>query len=390
VSGNVWRLEAFRVLYWMHFVAAVLVPFFTQWGGLTLTEIMTLNAWFMAWTFALEIPTGAVADYFGRKWSLVLGSAVTATASLVYVSTPRYEVFLAAEVIFALGYTLVSGADEALLYDTLVATGRVEHASRDIARLNAAQMVGLVTGALGGSVIAALWGVRAPLGCQAIPITAAGLLAASLVEPTAPVGRTRTAGYGALLTSGLRRLCDDARMRIVAVDAVLVGALVWTLIWLYQPLLMRVGIPTGAFGAVHATLCLAQIAVLRSMHRLTPLVGGQARYLRAAAIIPALAMLALAWTSSRTATVALLLLAMGVGLSRMPIASSAMNARVDAAGRATLLSTVSMLRTLTICLVNPIVGALADRSLAIAMSVLGFATLAVAVFSPLRERHLAD
>ena len=390
MSGNVWRLEAFRVLYWMHFVAAVLVPFFTQWGGLTLAQIMTLNAWFMAWTFVLEIPTGAVADYFGRKWSLVLGAAVTATASLVYVSTPRYEVFLAAEMIFALGYTLVSGADEALLYDSLVATGRTEQASRYIARLNAAQMVGLVTGALGGSLIAGVWGVRAPLGCQAIPIAAAGFLATSLVEPTAPVAHTRTAAYRTLLVSGLRRLRDDARLRIVALDAVLVGALVWTLIWLYQPLLMRVGVPTRAFGTVHATLCLAQIAVLRSIHRLTPLARGQARYLRAAAVIPALAMLALAWPLSWSATIALLLVAMGIGLSRMPIASSAMNARVDSAGRATLLSTVSMLRTLTICLVNPLVGALADRSLASAMTVLGAATLAVAVFSPLGERHLTD
>jgi len=62
VSGNVWRLEAVRALFWTHFMAAVLVPFYTQWGGLTLTGVMLLNAWFMAWNFALEIPTGAVAQ----------------------------------------------------------------------------------------------------------------------------------------------------------------------------------------------------------------------------------------------------------------------------------------------------------------------------------------
>jgi len=390
VSGNVWRLEAFRALFWMHFVAAVLVPFFTEWGGLTLAQVLTLNAWFMAWNFLLEIPTGAVADFFGRRWSIVLGGAVTALGSLVYASTPRYEVFLVAEVIFALGYTLVSGADEALLYDSLVATGRAGQASRHIARLQAAQLVGLVTGALGGGLIAGAWGVRAPLACQAIPIAAAALLATSLVEPTTPVARTRAVTYRTLLVSGLHRLGRDPRLRVVAADTVLASAFVWTLIWLYQPLLLRAGVSQRWFGVIHAAICVAQIAVLRSIDRLVPIAGGRARYLRLAAAVPALAMLALAWTPPPAATIVLILLAMGIGLTRTPIASSVLNAAADAEGRATLLSTVSMLRTLAVCAVNPVAGALADRSLGTAMQALGLAMLAVAALSPLRERHLAD
>jgi hypothetical protein len=34
-----------------------------------------LNAWFMSWNFLLEIPTGTVADFLGRKFFLVLGIA---------------------------------------------------------------------------------------------------------------------------------------------------------------------------------------------------------------------------------------------------------------------------------------------------------------------------
>src|SRR6185295_6239898 len=150
----------------MHFVSAVLTPFFTQWGRLTLTEMLTLNAWFMAWNFAFEIPTGAVADYVGRKWSLVLGAEVASSACVLYVSAPRLEIFLVGEVVFALGYALVSGADEALLYETLAAEGRAGEASDGIARLQAAQLVGIVTGGLAGSVIASAWGLPATMLCQ--------------------------------------------------------------------------------------------------------------------------------------------------------------------------------------------------------------------------------
>jgi MFS family permease len=390
VSGNVWRLEAVRALFWTHFMAAVLVPFYTQWGGLTLTGVMLLNAWFMAWNFALEIPTGAVADFFGRKWSIVLGAATTAVACLVYASTPRYTVFLVAEVVFALGYCLVSGADEALLYDSLVADGREAEASRRIARLHSAQLVGIVAGALGGAVIAERLGVRAPMLCQAIPIGLAAVLATTLVDPTTPVAHTHEGSYRSLVFSGLVRLRGDARLRVLVADMILPSALVWTLIWLYQPLLARAGVDQAWFGPMHAALCVAQIVVLRSVDRLARAVGGRATYLRLAAAIPGLAMLGLAIPLPPLATVALVMLAMAFGLSRMPIASSVLNAGVAAPVRATMLSTVSMLRTLAICLVNPVTGFLADRSLGTTMAALGAATLVVALASPLRERHLAE
>ena len=67
---NLRRLLVVRMLYWTHFVAAVLVPFLTDWGGLTLLQVFTLNAWFMFWNLVFEVPTGAIADRFGRKWSI--------------------------------------------------------------------------------------------------------------------------------------------------------------------------------------------------------------------------------------------------------------------------------------------------------------------------------
>ena len=112
-------LIAFRACFWMHFLSAVIVPFYTQWGGLTLAQMMAMNAWFMAWNFALEVPTGAVADVFGRKWSMVLGALCAAVAALVYVATHSIGVFLAAEVLYAVAYTLVSGADDALAFHQL-------------------------------------------------------------------------------------------------------------------------------------------------------------------------------------------------------------------------------------------------------------------------------
>ena len=386
---NLRRILLVRGLYWTHFVAAVLVPFLRDWGGLTLLQIFVLNAWFMTWCLVFEVPTGVVADRIGRKWSIVAGAVVTVAGCLVYVSAPGLTVFLVGDVLFGLGNSLVSGADEALAYDSLVAAGEGHAAARWLARLQAAQLVGIVVGALGGSVIASAWGLRAPVALQAIPIALAGVLASTLVE-VAPANRRATSGgFGAPLLAGVRWLRTTAHVRVVAADMVLVGALTWTLVWLYQPLLERAGVPRVAFGTVAAILCLAQAGVLHRLEWFVAVAGGRARYLRVAAAAAGVAMVALASSVRPPIVIGLLVLAMGLGLTRAPVAAAVLNAGMNPAERATTLSTIAMLRTLTVCLVNPIAGWLADCSLGLAVGSLGLATLAVACLSPLRERHLA-
>ena len=67
----------------------------------------------------LEIPTGVIADRFGRKTSMILGSLVLSIAALIYGSIPHFYNFLFSEFLFAVGITLISGADKAILYDSL-------------------------------------------------------------------------------------------------------------------------------------------------------------------------------------------------------------------------------------------------------------------------------
>src|SRR5262245_24008313 len=126
----------------MHFFSAVLVPFYTDWGGITLQQVFLLNAWFFLCNFLFEVPTGTVADFLGRKWSLALGSAVAVSGILLYASMPRIETFVAAEAIMAVAYTLHSGADEALAYDSLKADGKQARAAAAIGRMEAFKLAG--------------------------------------------------------------------------------------------------------------------------------------------------------------------------------------------------------------------------------------------------------
>ncbi len=70
-------------------------------------------------TFLFEIPTGVVADYYSRKWSIVIGYIIWGIGFLIQGLSQTYALVLLSQVIWGLGFTFVSGAPEAWLVDEL-------------------------------------------------------------------------------------------------------------------------------------------------------------------------------------------------------------------------------------------------------------------------------
>lgn len=70
-------------------------------------------------TFLFEIPTGVVADFYSRKWSIVLGYIIWGIGFLIQGLSQSYMIVLLSQVIWGLGFTFVSGAPEAWLVDEL-------------------------------------------------------------------------------------------------------------------------------------------------------------------------------------------------------------------------------------------------------------------------------
>ncbi len=284
-EANLWKLMGIRLLFWMHFFAAVMIPFFTEWGGLKLSEVLFLNSWFMLWNFLLEVPTGTVADFLGRRASLMAGSAIAAAAALLYVSKPDFHVFLAAEVVFAAAYTLHSGADEALAYDSLKAAGLESGAKRTLAAMESFKLGGVVAGTVAGGFIAGYFGFDAPMRFYVLPALAAFALACTLREPPVREAGAPRPGYTAILREGGRFFATNPVLLVLTAELAVTNALAWGLIWLFQPLLAAAGLPVAYYGVVHAAACFGQIAFLSNVERLEGLLGSKRRLLTTSVLI---------------------------------------------------------------------------------------------------------
>lgn len=68
----------------------------------------------------LEVPSGAVSDLLGKKKTLILGNLVFALCNIVLVLANNFLWLLIGNIIMFIGFAFISGAKEAILYDSLV------------------------------------------------------------------------------------------------------------------------------------------------------------------------------------------------------------------------------------------------------------------------------
>ena len=92
-------------------------------GGLSNVEAFAANAFYTIGLVVFELPTGIVADTWGRRTSFLLGAAIQLVGNLLYVAMWYFHApffgWAIASVLLGLGYTFFSGALEAWLVDSL-------------------------------------------------------------------------------------------------------------------------------------------------------------------------------------------------------------------------------------------------------------------------------
>jgi MFS family permease len=135
-------------------------------AGLSNLEAFAANAFFTAGMVLFEVPTGVVADLWGRRVSFLLGTVTLAVTTALYVLLWQVEApfwqWAVVSLLLGLGFTFFSGAVEAWLVDALTATGYTGQLETVFARGQAISGAGMLAGSVAGGYIAQLINLGAP------------------------------------------------------------------------------------------------------------------------------------------------------------------------------------------------------------------------------------
>jgi MFS family permease len=92
--------------------------------GFSLVELGTLEGIYHITSFLMEVPTGAIADLWGRKLSRILGRIVAIISVAIMFFSTSFLLQAIGFMLTALGNNLESGAGDALVYDSMLLDGK--------------------------------------------------------------------------------------------------------------------------------------------------------------------------------------------------------------------------------------------------------------------------
>ena len=340
------------------------IPFLWFWfsdHGIDLTEYGILVSAYYAAMFIAELPTGLFADRFGRRTAMFLGPVFLAVSFIVMWGYPSFTGFLTSEIIFGVGHALLSGPPGALLYDSLTKHGREGEFLQEESRIHAFRLIGTGTSFAIGGVVAAWLGIAATL-----PLAAAfSLLAAvtTLFVTEAPLIRQR----GVSLLRGALRDVSQPSVRALALYYVLLFCLLRYAFHNYQPYLASAVDDSAAWleaplflGLLYGALNLVAAPASRLTPKLMARFGSRALHW-AMPISLVLSLALMASLPPRYGFCVLVLQQLPFGV-HWGLIQDDVNSRIQGAGRATVLSILSLAGRLGFCLISIPLFALQDQA----------------------------
>ncbi|MBU0998070.1 MFS transporter [Patescibacteria group bacterium] len=380
LKSTINRYYLYSFLISLHLFSAVLVPFFTDWGGISQGKIQILQSWFMFWIFILEIPTGAVADYIGRKQSLFIGSIFLVVGMLLYGSVPNFNIFLLGEFLFAAGVAFTSGANEALLYDALKEEGKEAQSKNIFGKAHTFHLLAILIAAPIGSFVASKLGLNFPIIISAVPTFIAAIVALTIKEPKYKSKVSESIRYINIVKEGIKTLIKNKELRRLTFNSLFVSSAAYFVIWFYQPLLIKINVPIIYFGFVHSFLVIVEIFISSNFQKIENFLKGEKNYMLFNIISTFLGFVIVGLKPSYLTITLFIIFSGGFGLTYAQYINAIMQKHISSEQRATVISSISMFRRFMLVLFNPVIGLLTDINIGIGMFIVGILCLISLVY----------
>ena len=181
MEKNILKFYWYRLTKFGLFHIAIMVLFYQQ-RGLSFSQIMILQSFYYFAKVLSDVPTGAIADRFGRKKSLVIGSFCHSLAYLLIFLSHSFILFNLGEIIAGISMSFAYGADSALAYDTLRDLGREKEYQKIEGNAHSMRLLSFALFAPIGGLLATI-NLALPYLASSIVIFLSGLLALTFIEP---------------------------------------------------------------------------------------------------------------------------------------------------------------------------------------------------------------
>ncbi len=253
IEQNIIKLYILRGLLWFMISMPIIVVFF-QSNNLTLTEVFILQGIYSFTIAITELPSGYFADYFGRKKSIIISTFCMFLGYLIFSNYTGFDIYIIGQILIAIGGSLMSGADSAIMYDTLIQLHKKNEYTKVEGRTYAIGNFSESIAALITSVILVSSPLLLPIQIQTFIIFLSIPISMTLVEPKINKDKNVNKSTTILTQSIKSSLINNSKLRWYILFSSSMGIASLSAAWLAQPFFQVIKIPLVNFGILWASL----------------------------------------------------------------------------------------------------------------------------------------
>lgn len=251
LSRNIHCLYVIKVAHWFMLTMPVIVLFYYN-NGLGTRHVFLLQAIYSVSIVILEIPSGYIADIFGRRTTMIIGSVFGFLGFLVYSVMHGFWGFAIAEIFLGIGQSMISGADSALLYDTLVLEGKRDKYLKQEGRMTSVGNFSEAFAGILGGLLATL-SLRTPFYFQSVIAFMAIPATILLIEPKIH-SHTKLNKLDYFMKIVRFSLVENKLLRRNIFFSAAIGCATLTMAWFVQPYFKNINVPVSIYGVLWTVL----------------------------------------------------------------------------------------------------------------------------------------
>jgi len=347
----------------------IVVLFYNE-NDLHQLDIFTLQAIYSVAIVVLEIPSGYFADVLGRRTSLIFGAIFGFVGFSIYSFSYGFWGFLAAEIILGIGQSLISGADSAMMYDSLYAQKREKLYLKFEGRITSVGNFAEALAGISGGFLAT-YSLRTPYFFQTMVAFIAIPAAFTLIEPFREKN-IKKLRFSDILKVFKIALIDKPKLRYNIVFSSIIGCATLSMAWFVQPYFMAIDLPSTKHYGILWTLLNLSVGITSLMaFRIDKNLGKTKTILLIVILISGFYIITGFYQSYWA--ISILFMFYFVRGFATPILKNYINQMTDSNIRATVLSIRNFIIRLVFAGLSPILGWLTDNySLSFALKSGGF------------------
>lgn len=263
--NNIYWLNFLSVFRSLYFIIPVWVSMELRY--ISLTEIALIEMVILGSGLLLELPTGALADLIGRKKSIAISFFIASFGYVLFAYADSFMSFLVFGLIIGLADALLSGALEALVFDTLKQNGRTEEFSEINNRNQLIFNYSIVFAIIIGGLVFEYY-YHLPSLLTAAAFLLAGYISTRFIEPDIDSEKFTLRNYLLQTRLGFKEIFKNRQARDISLFYILVGALTWPIVISFKNFaLVDLQVSEKNMGYIFAVLSLLAVQFLHFLIR---------------------------------------------------------------------------------------------------------------------------